>query len=278
MMRREIIQGVRKIDARQRSVYDPYVRLIKQYMANLAEKFGIKLVSIKRHKGPKEDMDPSFAPLYEECKEYTLVHVERMYSLYKAVQYVVKKGIPGDFVECGVWKGGASMLMAKTLLEMGGNDRTIYMYDTYEGMTKPTKEDCSVVSGTTPVEKIWKREQAEDHNNWCYGPIEGVKEVMASTGYPPNKLVFVKGPVEETIPNTMPKQIALLRLDTDWYNSTKHEMEHLFPLLAPGGILILDDYGYWAGARQAVDEYLEKNNITLFLHRDDYSGSTGIRN
>lgn len=251
---------------------------IKASIAKLAERAGVKLVSVKYQKGPKPDMDPAFATLYEVCKAYTLIHVERMYSLYKAVQYVVKKGIPGDFVECGVWKGGASMMMAKTLMTMGETDRKIYMYDTYEGMTKPTEEDRSVMSGTVPVQEIWERSQSGDHNEWCYGPLEGVKAAMRSTGYPEDKIMFIKGQVEETIPGTMPGQIALLRLDTDWYSSTKHEMEHLFPLLVPGGVLILDDYGYWAGARQAVDEYLDKRKIALFLHRDDYSGATGIRN
>lgn len=250
---------------------------MKQFVADIAGKFGVKLVSMKHHGKPTPDMGPKFASLYKQCSPYTLIHVERMYSLYKAVQYIVNKGIPGDFVECGVWKGGASMLMAKTLVSMGVTDRKIYMYDTYAGMTKPTEEDKSVLSGTEPVEEIWKRNQQGDHNNWCYGPLEGVKEVMASTGYPMEKLIFVKGPVEETIPTTLPSKIALLRLDTDWYSSTKHEMEHLFPLLMDGGVLILDDYGYWSGARQAADEYLKKHGITLFLHRDDYSGATGIK-
>jgi O-methyltransferase len=254
------------------------MRFLKEQAATLAQKFGVKLVSIKTHEGPKEDMDPEFAKFYSECKPYTLIHVERMYSLYKAVQYIVKKGVPGDFVECGVWKGGASMMMAKTLMSLGVTDRKIYLYDTFEGMTKPTEEDKSVMSGKAPVQDIWEREQAGDHNNWCYGPIDGVKAAMATTGYPAENLIFVKGPVEETLPKTLPGQIAMLRLDTDWYSSTKHEMEHLFPLLVKDGVLILDDYGYWAGARKAADEYLAQHGITLFLHRDDYSGATGIKN
>ena len=80
---------------------------------------------------------------------------------------------------------------------------------------------------------------------------------MASTGYPPDRVRYVKGPVERTIPDRLPGgPIALLRLDTDWYESTRHELLHLFPLLSPGGVLIIDDYGHWSGARKAVDEYL----------------------
>jgi O-methyltransferase len=251
---------------------------LKEPIAKLAGKFGVKLVSVKRHLDPKPDMDAGFAPLFERCRAYTLIHVERMYSLYKAVQYVVKKGIPGDFVECGVWKGGASMMMAMTLKQLGVTDRQIYLYDTYEGMTKPTDEDKSVIPGKGSVLDIWQKYQAKDHNEWCYGPLEGVQEAMRSTGYPEHKITFVKGMVEDTIPGTKPSKIALLRLDTDFYTSTKHEMEHLFPLLEKDGVLILDDYNYWAGARQAVDEYFAAHDITMLLHRDDESGCIGIRN
>jgi hypothetical protein len=255
------------------------MRSLKQGVATMAGKFGVKLVDVKRHLGPKEDMDPAFGPLFEACRPYTLIHVERMYSLYKAVQYIVKKGVKGDFVECGVWKGGASMMMAKTLLQMGVTDRTLYLYDTYEGMTKPTPEDESVMAGKVPTMDIWEKNQSGDHNEWCYGPLDGVKEAMRSTGYPEDKIVYVKGPVEETLPARMPAgDIAILRLDTDWYSSTKHEMEQLYPKLVKDGVLILDDYGYWAGARKAADEYLAAHGHTLFLHRDDYSGATGIKN
>jgi O-methyltransferase len=254
------------------------MRVLKEGIAKAAGKFGVKLVSMKTHKGVKEDMDPAFAPLYDACKPYTLIHVERMYSLYKAVQYIVKKGVPGDFVECGVWKGGASMMMAKTLLKLGVRDRKLYLYDTFEGMTKPTPEDTALMSGAGDTMGIWERNQSGDHNEWCYGPLEGVKKAMEATGYPPENIIYVKGPVEETLPKTLPGATAILRLDTDFYSSTKHEMEHLFPLLVKDGVLIVDDYGYWAGARKAVDEYLDAQKVALFLHRDDYSGATGIRN
>ncbi len=254
------------------------MKTLKEPIAKVAQKFGVKLVSLKTHTGPKGDMDPAFRPMFEACKPYTLLHVERMYSLYKAVQYIVKKGVPGDFVECGVWKGGASMMMAKTLMLLGDTSRTIYMYDTYEGMAEPTPEDKAVMEGKENVREVWEQSQKGDHNEWCYGPLDGVKAAMASTGYPADKIVYIKGKVEDTLPaQNPPGQIAILRLDTDWYSSTKHEMETLYPQLVQNGVLILDDYGYWAGARQAVDEYFAKHNITMFLHRDDESGATGIR-
>ena len=100
---------------------------------------------------------------------------------------------------------------------------------------------------------------------------------MYSTGYDKSKIHLVKGKVEETIPKTLPERIALLRLDTDWYASTKHEMLHLFPRLVPGGVLILDDYGSWLGARKAVDEYIAENKVKIFLCRVDNSGRVAVK-
>jgi O-methyltransferase len=83
--------------------------------------------------------------------------------------------------------------------------------------------------------------------------------------------------VEDTIPASVPEQIALLRLDTDWYESTKCELEILFPRLVKGGVIIIDDYGCWQGARKAVDEYFNKNNIAILLNRMDDTGRIGIK-
>ena len=99
---------------------------------------------------------------------------------------------------------------------------------------------------------------------------------MKSTGYPVGNIRLLKGKVEDTIPGTMPAKIALLRLDTDWYESTKHELTYLFPLLEKSGVLIIDDYGAWQGARKAVDEYL-KDNGTVYLNRIDFTGRLLIK-
>jgi bifunctional ADP-heptose synthase (sugar kinase/adenylyltransferase) len=101
---------------------------------------------------------------------------------------------------------------------------------------------------------------------------------MLMTGYPSSNLIFVQGKVEETLPRVIPDNISLLRLDTDWYESTRHELIHLFPLLSKSGVLVLDDYGYWAGARKAVDEYVVENNIKILLDRVDGTGRVGLKN
>lgn len=100
---------------------------------------------------------------------------------------------------------------------------------------------------------------------------------ILSTGYPKEKINFVKGLVEETIPQTQINKIAILRLDTDWYSSTKFELEHLYPKLVKGGVLIIDDYGHWEGCKKAVDEYFTNNNIPIFMMRIDYTGRLIIK-
>ena len=100
---------------------------------------------------------------------------------------------------------------------------------------------------------------------WAIAGLEDVREGMAETGYPADRVHLHPGLVEDTIPREAPEQIALLRLDTDWYSSTLHELEHLYDRVPSGGIVIFDDYGHWLGARQAVDEFLARRGERLLL-------------
>ena len=199
---------------------------------------------------------------------------ERLYALYKATRYLVDNDIPGAFVECGVWRGGSMRFAAMTLMAMGKTDRTLYLYDTFEGMTKPDAEDVDLYGNKATND--WIQIERRDVN-WSFAPIEEVKAAIASSGYPMDKVVFVKGPVEKTIPDTIPERIALLRLDTDWHASTKHEIEHLYPRLVLHGVLALDDYGHYRGAQKAVDEYFDRVGKRPFLNRTDYSCRFGIK-
>jgi O-methyltransferase len=221
------------------------------------------------------DFDPAFWPHYEACKRYTMTSVERMYALYEATRYVVRGKIPGDFAECGVWRGGSIMLAARVLRELGDSSRKVYLYDTFEGMSAPTTKDVDL-AGRSAGEK-WSAKRAADHNDWCYAPLADVQRNIAATGYPTESVVFVKGTVEDTLPGTAPERIALLRLDTDWYESTRQTLVHLYPRLAPGGVLIIDDYGHWQGCRQAVDEYFAANEPAPLLTRVDYTGRIAVR-
>ncbi len=222
------------------------------------------------------DMENEFRTIWKEVHSYTMTSVERGYSLFKAVEYIVKNNIPGDLVECGVWKGGSCMLIARALNLFGDTSRKIYLYDTYEGMPKPTKEDVISWNGRSVLEK-WEEDRSGVKDNfgfWAVG-LEEVKANVLGSGYPEEMLVFVPGDVAVTLKDIKPDNISLLRLDTDWYASTVEELETLYPLLVEKGVLIIDDYGHFDGARKAVDEYFE--NRTVFLNRIDYTGRIGIK-
>ena len=216
------------------------------------------------------DFDPPTADLVRRVQPYTMTSPERIAALKDAVQYIINSGISGDIVECGVWKGGSMMAVALTLQALGAR-RHLHLFDTFEGMTAPTAVDRNIegeLAATTMVAK---------QGVWARSPIDEVKDAMRSTGYDERLINYVKGPVEDTLPRHAPPSIALLRLDTDWYESTKHELRHLFPRLNVGGVLIVDDYGHWEGARKAVDEYIAENRLPLLLQRIDYTARICVR-
>ncbi len=228
-------------------------------------------------KSSQRDMarDPVFMRLYEACKPFTMTTMERLYAVYEAVGYLVRHRIPGDIVECGVWKGGSSMMAALALAHFGDDgSRRLWLYDTFTGMPEPGPRDVKLDGGDS-VGK-WREGQAEGHNTWNYGPLDEVKANMAATGFPAGRIVFVPGEVEETLAGERPARIALLRLDTDYYESTRAELEVLAPLVSAGGVLIIDDYGSWAGARQAVDEWLAATKAPLLLSRSDVGGRIAV--
>jgi hypothetical protein len=208
--------------------------------------------------------------IVERVRPYTMTPPERLASLCHAVEYVTQRQLQGDVVECGVWRGGSMMAAALALIHFKDTTRSIYLFDTYEGMTPATQNDKRVGLNLTASAMLAGAPRI--HHLWGVSPIEEVKTNLGSTGYPAEKLHFIKGPVEHTIPDHAPDQICLLRLDTDWYESTRHELVHLYPRLRAGGVLILDDYGWWEGQRKAVDEYIREGNLALLLIRTDPAG------
>ena len=165
------------------------------------------------------------------------------------------------------------MVVARTLVELGATDRFLNLFDTFEGMSEPTAADRTLLDNTSA--ELTMREKEENNEKWCYCPVDDVKKNVFSTGYNANQFRFIKGRVEETLPEHAPDKIALLRLDTDWYESTYHGLVHLYPRLSVGGVLIIDDYGHWAGAKKAVDQYIADNGLPLLLNRVDNTGRIG---
>jgi len=225
------------------------------------------------------DVTPAEARIIERVRPYTMTGPLRVEALLKAVRYCVARDIPGAMVECGVWRGGSVLAIVLELMELGVHDRDIYLYDTFEGMTEPGEQDTSAYEEAAL--STWRRDGGRAWDGLFNAEIfneSSVRELLRETGYPEERLHFVRGPVEETIPATVPGDIALLRLDTDWYASTRHDLEHLYPRLTQGGVLIIDDYGHWEGARTAVDEYFAGDRAEpLLLHRIDYTGRAAIK-
>jgi O-methyltransferase len=222
------------------------------------------------------DFSADDVALVERVRPYTLTSPERIYSCVRAAEYLVKNRIPGDFVECGVWKGGIVMALALTLLKQGDRERHLYLYDTFEGMAPPTDADVDF-RGTTAAAQLDESARGPQGKVWAYAPLDEVRTAVLGTGIEASRVHFVKGKVEDTLPAQAPERIGLLRLDTDWYESTRHELEHLYPRLVSGGVIIIDDYGHWQGARKATDEYLTSHNIPLLLNRVDYTARIGIK-
>lgn len=227
----------------------------------------------------KDIQDDDFAEILEAVAPYCMLmvvgSVEVLYSLYANVRHVITHNIPGDIVECGVWKGGMILLAAMTLRKFGDESRRLYLYDTFSGMPKPGEEDIDW-DGNAAL-NAWEH-WSEQKTPWGFGgTVDEVRQVVEVSGYPPEKFVFVAGMVEDTIPKTVPEKISLLRLDTDLYQSTYHELVHLYPRLSTGGFLILDDYGFYQGARKATDQYIAENNLDIFLSRIHWSVRMGVK-
>jgi O-methyltransferase len=211
----------------------------------------------------------------QHVRDYTETSPERICALIEAVHFIVGNNVSGSIVECGVWRGGSMMAAALTLLKLN-TLRHLYLFDTFEGMPEPRKEDVDFKGRRAST--FFRRLQIDsDSSRWCRAGQEDVEQAMNSTGYDSRYIHLIKGKVEVTIPEHAPESIALLRLDTDWYESTRHELEHLFPRLSKRGVVIIDDYGHWKGARKAVDEYFRQNRTSILLSRIDYSARAAVK-
>lgn len=202
------------------------------------------------------------------CRPYTMTSIERQWALIQAIRYIEAEAIVGDIVECGVWRGG-NLILAGLMRREFRFDRKIIGFDTFTGMSAPTDRDVHQRTGKL-AEKRFQQLERDGYNDWCYAPESEVFTAFErQTGS--SDLYLIKGKCEETLGDTanLPDRIALLRLDTDWYESTRAELDALYPRLSPGGVLIIDDYGHWKGAKQAVDEFFQGQYV--WLHRVDYT-------
>jgi O-methyltransferase len=220
------------------------------------------------------DFDETDTELCRQVAPYTMTTPPRIYALARSVDFVVAHDVPGVFVECGVWRGGSMMAVALTLKRLGVCDRDLFLFDTFSGMTAPGAED---VKHTGERAEDMLKASSRDSDDWAVASLDDVRANVLGLGYPEERIHFVEGDVADSLPAKAPAEIALLRLDTDWYASTKHSLVHLYPRLASRGVLIVDDYAYWQGARKAVDEYLAENDLPLLLNRIDYTARIAVK-
>ncbi|WP_375501443.1 TylF/MycF/NovP-related O-methyltransferase [uncultured Jatrophihabitans sp.] len=222
-----------------------------------------KPANTRAQRVPK-DFDETMADIVRAVLPYTMTSFDKLHATITATRYVARYDVPGDIVECGVWRGGSMHAIARTLDSVGVHDRDLYLYDTFEGMTEPTEDDVRH-DGSSAATAL--ATQDKDSMVWAVASLDDVQEGFATVPYPKERVHYVKGPVEETVPATMPERIAMLRLDTDWYASTAHELTHMYDRLVSGGVLVIDDYGHWQGSRKATDEFLERTGERLLLVR-----------
>jgi hypothetical protein len=238
---------------------------------------------IKKYLGSKGLQIRSIVPQYPEfpvesnlfhrevisnAKQYSMTPTSRMWALIQSVEYTNQNSIQGDFVECGVWKGG-NLILLSAIQEQSGTSRTIYGFDTFTGTVEPRDLDVDFL-GKSAAEELSNSEKIDGKFSiHAFASLGLVNHILSENNS--KNVRLVQGDVAETLLNieNLPKKIAILRLDTDWYESTKVELEVLYPLLEPGGVLIIDDYGHYEGARKAVDEYFKDEKP--WMHYIDYS-------
>lgn len=256
------------------------MRIINKSIKKVFGAFGLEI-----RKTPSRAVKMPVELTNEECEiiqhvksnNLSMTSYAKLWATLMACKYVIDQNIEGDFVECGVWRGG-NALIAAALFKLYGVDKKVYLFDTFEGMTPPTEKDKKESSGESAADKFFKS-QTKTHNEWCYASLEDVRNNFEKYGLLSKNTIFVKGDVCKTLDDgqNLPDNVAVLRLDTDWYESTKKELDVLYPKLCIGGVLIIDDYGYWAGSKEATDEYFTTHNNRPFLQYTDYSGRVAVK-
>lgn len=257
-------------------------KYLKVFIKTIVENLFSKLGYVINKKG----MEASRLPIELEPDEVNLIlnilkekvsmaSIERLSATLLAAKYISVNNISGAYIECGVWRGGNSII-ASYVFEKYNDQRKCYLFDTYSGMTKPTQDDYSIATMVAASEK-YNENIGDGVNNWCLASLEDVKSNFRKYSISTRNIEFIKGDVMNTIDSHPIDNIAFLRLDTDWYESTKKELESFYSKINRGGVLMIDDYGHWAGSKKAVDEFFDKLGYRPLMHTIDYTGRTVLK-
>jgi len=229
------------------------------------------------------DLEPEAIAAIQLVRSHTMLTYPRLVTLYQQVVYCENHGIVGDFVECGTWKGGAVGIMALANLKWGTARRDIHLFDSFEGVPEPDRS----VDGEEAVRfaraagggvdgKLVPLKRAYE----SVGTLEVNRALLEEViGYDKEHLHYHKGWFQDTLPTDAHgiDKIAILRLDGDWYSSTKVCLEYLYSKVVRGGFVIVDDYNYCVGCRKAIDEFMAKEDIHAFLIHIDRPGRYWIK-
>lgn len=243
------------------------INFFKNLISKVLSKMGYSVIN---HNQKIVELSKKDDDLIHLVKNYSMTPKIRIYNLLQALRHLKIKKIEGDYVECGVWKGGNILLFKKFLENEDTINRNIYAFDTFEGMTVPDKNDFEISTNNTAI-KLLQKDKNKETNVWGICSLDQVKRNISKHTKDLKNINFVKGAVEKTLNENknIPEKISLLRLDTDWYQSTRKELEVLYEKVSSGGIIIIDDYGHWGGSRKAVDEFFSDKYV--WMHYVDYA-------
>ncbi len=253
---------------------------ISETIKNFLNKFNFKIEHAnswyKRNEHRIAEISNDELKILKEITNLSMSTPANHWAIIQSLKHIKKNDIKGDIVECGVWRGG-NLILFKKIIDALNLEKKIFAFDTFQGMPEPSKEDLDLKD--IDAEKIYQNYKNKDLK-WCFSDIDEVKNNISKFFKDYNKSFnFIRGKVEDTLmqEDNLPQTISLLRLDTDFYESTKKELEILYPRLNKGGVLIIDDYGHWKGSKKAVDEYFKSERDFLWFHRIDYASRLLIK-
>ena len=194
-------------------------------------------------------------------RAYTMIGMKRLNNLRFCIEKVLEQDIPGDFIEAGAWRGGATIYMRAILKSHQVTDRTVWVADSFEGLPSPDAENY-------PVDENAKLHEYEE----LAVSVEQVQSNFDRYGLLDNQVQFLKGWFKDTLPDAPIEKLAILRIDADLYESTMQALENLYPKLSPGGYVIIDDYVFYERCRIAVNDYRREHGIEEEVKNIDWSG------
>jgi len=192
---------------------------------------------------------------------YTMVGLKRLDNIQACVQSVLDNNVLGDFLEAGVWRGGATIFMRAILRIRGVNNRNVWLADSFEGMPTPDTEECS-------ADKGYDLSSCE----YLAATLDDVKANFERFGLLDQQVKFLKGWFRDTLPNAPVEKLAVLRIDADLYESTMEALSSLYVRVSKRGYVIIDDYHSWPPCRQAVDDFRIKLSVSSALEEIDGRG------